>query len=137
MELEPLIQAFQQTHQRRFGYAPPSGGSAPPLVLERLSIEQIRPGAALAELVTIPQPSSPARRDVPQAPAIQQQASVEVSVHLGGAWRSLPLWQRCQLAPNDRLYGPALIVEPTGTNLLPLAWQARVLEDGKIGRAHV
>ena len=47
-------------------------------------------------------------------------------------WRSVPLWQRSQLQPQQRLAGPALVVDATTTTVLEPGWQALVLADGAL-----
>jgi 5-oxoprolinase (ATP-hydrolysing) len=117
---QALAQAFADAHQRRFGYALPLDPQA--VVLERLSIELIRPGAPLA-LVDVPAQPSTSADVVPLA---------AVPVYLRGAWHTLPLWQRQALGAGCRLQGPGLIVETTGTTLLLSGWSAEVLRDGSL-----
>jgi len=113
-----LAAAFAEAHQRRFGYAPAIGPGA--VVLERLSIELIRPGAALGLA------AAPPMAAVPAAPLAR------VPVYLQGAWHTLPLWQRQALGAGCRLQGPGLIVESTGTTLLLPGWSAQVLREGSL-----
>ena len=47
-------------------------------------------------------------------------------------WRPVPLWQRSQLQPQQRLDGPALVVDATTTTVLEPGWQALVLADGAL-----
>ncbi len=47
-------------------------------------------------------------------------------------WRPVPLWQRSQLQPQQRLAGPALVVDATTTTVLEPGWQALVLADGAL-----
>jgi 5-oxoprolinase (ATP-hydrolysing) len=55
-----------------------------------------------------------------------------VQLFVNGAWRSVPLLQRSKLRPGQRLEGPALIVEATGTNLLLPGWGAELLPGGSL-----
>ena len=122
-----LIEMFAAAHRRRFGYAPFSGSGAAAPVLERLSIERIRPGLSLEE-GDPPAAVAPGNAQLASAPP---QAGL-ISVYLYGAWQEIPLWQRSQLQPGVALAGPALIVEPTGTNLLLPGWRARLLTGGSL-----
>ncbi|NDG76044.1 MAG: 5-oxoprolinase, partial [Synechococcaceae bacterium WB8_1B_136] len=125
---EGLLEAFAAAHRRRFGFAPAHGSGAAAPVLERLSLERIRPGLAegaqLGDSSAAGAPPGSAHPPLPRAGA--------VSVYLHGAWQAIPLWQRSQLQAGAVLVGPALIVEPTGTNLLLPGWGARLLAGGSL-----
>ena len=123
-----LLDAFQQSYHRRYGYLP-TGADGQPLqpVVERLTLELIRPGAALPD------------QDPPPIPTPGPDASPGLAVpperlqlFVNGAWRPVPLLQRSQLRPGQRLEGPALIVEATGTNLLLPGWGAALLPGGSM-----
>ena len=123
-----LLDAFQQSYRRRYGYLP-TGADGQPLqpVVERLTLELIRPGAALPD------------QDPPPIPTPGPDASPGLAVpperlqlFVNGAWRPVPLLQRSQLRPGQRLEGPALIVEATGTNLLLPGWGAALLPGGSL-----
>ncbi len=47
-----------------------------------------------------------------------------------GAWRDVPLVHRQTIAQGDLVSGPAIIVEPTGTNVVEPGWQAEGLANG-------
>ncbi|MFM2157730.1 MAG: hypothetical protein RLZZ124_204, partial [Cyanobacteriota bacterium] len=119
-----LLEAFAQEHRRRFGYAPDRWSEATQPVVDRLSIELIRPGAAL--------PDPGAAPGLPRAGEGAMPPPAQVSVHLQGRWQSVPLWERTRLQPGQTLAGPALIVESTGTDLLPPDWSASVLSEGSL-----
>jgi N-methylhydantoinase B/oxoprolinase/acetone carboxylase alpha subunit/N-methylhydantoinase A/oxoprolinase/acetone carboxylase beta subunit len=48
------------------------------------------------------------------------------------AWRQVPCWQREALQGGQRLMGPAVVLEATGTTLLEPGWGGRVLPDGAL-----
>ncbi len=50
----------------------------------------------------------------------------------GMAWRNVPLWQREQLRPGQKLEGPALVLEDTGATVLEPGWSTRVLARGEL-----
>jgi 5-oxoprolinase (ATP-hydrolysing) len=108
--LAALRTAFETLHRRRFGYVV----EGEPLVLERIVVEVEAPDA--------PAGSSPA---------------AGAPWHGGGAvQRPVPCWRREDLAVGDRLEGPALIVEATGTTVLEPHWQARRLAGGELLLEH-
>ncbi len=45
---------------------------------------------------------------------------------IAGEWRSVPVYERARLSPGDRLVGPAIITEPTGTTVVEVGWGAEV-----------
>ncbi len=50
----------------------------------------------------------------------------QVSIFSQGQWHRAPVFLRSALRESDCILGPALIVEPTGTNVIEPAWQAEV-----------
>ena len=51
---------------------------------------------------------------------------------VGGAWRDVALVSRAGLATDGCVAGPALIVDPTGTNVVEPGWTASALADGSL-----
>jgi 5-oxoprolinase (ATP-hydrolysing) len=50
----------------------------------------------------------------------------------GLAWRPVPCWRREELRGGQRLVGPAVVLEATGTTVLEPGWGGRVLPDGAL-----
>jgi 5-oxoprolinase (ATP-hydrolysing) len=50
----------------------------------------------------------------------------------GLAWRQVPCWRREALSVGQRLVGPAVVLEATGTTVLEPGWGGRVLADGAL-----
>ncbi|MEA5392240.1 hydantoinase B/oxoprolinase family protein [Cyanobium gracile UHCC 0139] len=125
-----LRKGFEARHRQRFGFVVPDE----PLVAERLQVE-----------VGAPAPETPAgfvrAAELPEA-ADPPEPSEWVPLclaeeHGGGSgaamvWRQVPLWRREQLAAGQRIAGPALVVEPTGTTVLEPGWGGRVLAGGEL-----
>ena len=139
-----LCRAFRAAHRRRFGYAPDTDEGPRAPVLERLSLELIQPGPlVLPTLEPGPPPSSrpgqppldgpvAPRERLPERAAALNRHAEGVSMHLQGRWQRIPLLERELLLEGEGLCGPALIVERTGTTLLPPGWGAQVLGDGSL-----
>ncbi|MEM7047598.1 MAG: hydantoinase B/oxoprolinase family protein [Pseudomonadota bacterium] len=103
---------FIRAHRHRFGFAP----AGDDLIIDVLAVEAI---GAVSKEIRIPPP------DTDQAPATHQ-----VSMYLGGQWCQVPLMAREAItAP---VPGPALVIEPTGTNVIAPGWQADALADGSL-----
>ncbi len=129
-----LRDGFEAEHQRRFGH----GVGDEPLVVERLMLELTAGGEALPEPLpdSLPEPESGAPPPDPAAVAeLTPLCLPEADPTTGGVtmtWRPVPLWRREQLRLGQRLEGPALVVDPTGTTLLEPFWSAQVLADGAL-----
>jgi N-methylhydantoinase B/oxoprolinase/acetone carboxylase alpha subunit/N-methylhydantoinase A/oxoprolinase/acetone carboxylase beta subunit len=50
----------------------------------------------------------------------------------GLAWRPVPCWRREELRGGQRLVGPAVVLEATGTTVLEPGWGGRMLPDGAL-----
>lgn len=124
--LADLRAAFEERHRQRFGFAV----ADEPLVVERLVVEVGAPapeasagGARAAEL--------PAAADLPE-PCEWVPLCLAEEHGAGMIWRQVPLWRREQLVAGQRIAGPALVVEPTGTTVLEPGWGGRVLAGGEL-----
>jgi len=47
-------------------------------------------------------------------------------------WREVPCWRRDELRGGQRLVGPAVVLEATGTTVLESGWGGRLLPDGAL-----
>ncbi len=124
--LAELRAGFEARHRQRFGFVVPDE----PLVVERLQVEVSAPApetpppaTRAAELRAAADPPEPCEW-VPLCLAEEHGA--------GMVWRQVPLWRREQLAAGQRIAGPALVVEPTGTTVLEPGWGGRVLAGGEL-----
>ncbi|MBP0031918.1 MAG: hydantoinase B/oxoprolinase family protein [Roseofilum sp. Belize BBD 4] len=141
--LENLKQEFEHQHQQRYGFTL----TQKPLVVDMVSVEIVQtmahPEGEIQEPVTDSVPPEMAR--VPVYCSIQN--SVELgSVGAGSRrsrwegdnigepaltsaspkWQYVPVYDRQKLQPGHTIIGPALIIEPTGTNVIESGWQAQV-----------
>ena len=113
---EAMEQEFQTLHQQRYGFVM----EGKPLVVDAVSVELIYQTETLTEK-TIPR-----QRETPPQPI------TTVSVYLGDKWRDTPVYQREDLQPQDIISSPAIIIEPTGTNIIELGWEATVNNHGHL-----
>jgi 5-oxoprolinase (ATP-hydrolysing) len=114
-----LLRVFESLYRQRFGYV----SSQQPLV-DRIRLELV--GAS----------SPPAHRLHQAAVGEFSSGPKTTEIYLHGAWRSAELWQRRQLRSGQRLQGPALIAEDTGTIVLPPDWSAHCQEGGALLLEH-
>ncbi|WP_282092508.1 hydantoinase B/oxoprolinase family protein [Epibacterium ulvae] len=108
-----MTAAFVEAHQQRFGFAPDTDD----LILDVLVAEAI---GKTGEAVTLP------------APEGQNTAETSVRMFAGGEWRDVPLVQRETLAVGQCVQGPAILSEPTGTNVIEAGWSATCAEGGNL-----
>ena len=98
---------FEAAHRQRFGFHSPERA----IVYEMLSVE------AIGQTGQAPSAALPAGNGAPQA---------HIPVHFDGGYRDVPLYDRDTLDPSTRITGPAVITEPTGTNVVEPGWAASV-----------
>lgn len=108
-----LSAGFEVAHKARFGFA----AGERELVFEALAVEAIGGAAEInADAVATGE-------GVP--PAIDH-----IDSHFGGA--KTPLYDRETMTSGQTVDGPAIIKEPTGTNVIERGWQAKVDEWGHL-----
>ncbi|MHA7850880.1 hydantoinase B/oxoprolinase family protein [Roseovarius sp.] len=105
--------AFEAAHRRRFGFHSPERA----IYFDMLSVEAIgRTGHA----------------PIADRPSGEGRPEAHVPVHLDGARRDVPLYHRDALDPSATITGPAIITEPTGTNMVEPGWSARIDHMGNL-----
>jgi 5-oxoprolinase (ATP-hydrolysing) len=132
-----LQAAYGALHQRRYGH----GLEGEALVVERLQLRMAATGAQRPSTGQAPAGLHlPARGPAPRAEPPPPAAFVPLCLPVAAAganegtlaWRQVPCWRREGLAPGQRLEGPALVLESTGTTVLEPGWGGRVLNDGAL-----
>ncbi|HEY9040422.1 MAG TPA: hydantoinase B/oxoprolinase family protein [Roseovarius sp.] len=108
-----MTAAFEAAHQQRFGFVP-EGAS---LLIDVITAEAI---GATGEGVTMPDTGGDA--DTGQTAPMWS----------GGALRDVPVVDRTQMAKGDIVHGPAILTEPTGTNILEDGWAAECASGGNL-----
>jgi 5-oxoprolinase (ATP-hydrolysing) len=101
--------AFETLHRQRYGYIPASRE----LVVESLTVEAVGTVGGDTEAC------SPMADHEPLA-------AESVAMWCGCGWQQVPLFERGKLLAGQRLYGPAIIAEATGTIVVDEGWQATV-----------
>ncbi|AZV78682.1 5-oxoprolinase [Parasedimentitalea marina] len=108
---DEMTQAFEAAHKQRFGFVPEGAK----LLIEILSAEAI---GETGETVTL-----------------TESASGSGTAHTGKMWSEgsltdTPIVDRTSMRQGDVLQGPAILTEPTGTNILEQGWQAKCIAGG-------
>ncbi|WP_298260968.1 hydantoinase B/oxoprolinase family protein [uncultured Litoreibacter sp.] len=108
-----MTASFEASHRQRFGFVPSYAG----LIIDLLTAEAI---GATGETVTLSE--SLGDTADPQ--------NAKMFSH--GEWRDVPLVDRATLCVGDKVDGPAILTEPTGTNILEAGWQAECARGGNL-----
>ena len=111
---EDMRHGFEQAHQSRFGFIPKYDR----LIIDLLTSEAI---GATGENVTLPASANGA-----------EQAAATAHMYSGGAYRDVALVDRTLLEEGRFVTGPAVIYEPTGTNVIEAGWQATCAAGGNL-----
>ncbi len=104
---ETMTERFIQVHQARFGFIPQNRA----ILFDLLSVEAIGGGAPLATTFETETDDTP--------PAL-------VPMNVEGRRQEVPLIQRASLRSGERVIGPAIITEHTGTNIIEPGWCAHL-----------
>jgi 5-oxoprolinase (ATP-hydrolysing) len=104
--VETMTQEFETAHRTRFGFSPRNRE----LTVEAITVEAIGAAQAITE---------------PEVPAREKAAPIDqVRMRSEGQWVDAPVYDRATLAVDQNIPGPAMIIEPTGTNIVEPGWQA-------------
>ncbi|MDX2240631.1 MAG: hydantoinase B/oxoprolinase family protein [Leptolyngbyaceae cyanobacterium bins.302] len=107
---------FEQAYQQRYGFTMPNKA----LIVEAVAVEVVGQSTA------IPEPWIPLGRTTPLHPIATTQ------IYTKGGWHTAPIYQRHDLKPGDRISGAALILEPTGTNVIEPGWCAELTQQNHL-----
>ena len=105
-----LVAAFEAAHRQRYGFVVPERA----LIVEAISAEVI------GTTETAEDPVLPLAGLEPPAPVGR------AAVRMAGALHPTPIHDRAALRPGNRIAGPAIIAEPTGTTVVEPGWRAEV-----------
>ncbi|RMD46715.1 MAG: 5-oxoprolinase, partial [Alphaproteobacteria bacterium] len=109
-DAEGIEAAFLEAHRERFGFVI-EGRS---LVIEAASVE------AVGRMVRIEEPEHPPAEGPAPAPIATHRAWFD------GGWVETPFYDIADLAPGQRIDGPAVIVEPVATTVVDPGWAAEM-----------
>ncbi|WP_457650417.1 hydantoinase B/oxoprolinase family protein [Profundibacter sp.] len=112
--VKKMRQGFHNVHKQRFGFVP----EYDQLIIDLLSCEAI---GATGEDVNLS-----------DAPVKKQGKDISVQMFSCGEWCSVPLVDRRTMTRGQKVTGPAIIAEPTGTNVIDAGWQAEVVTGGNL-----
>jgi 5-oxoprolinase (ATP-hydrolysing) len=109
-----MTAAFEAAHRARFGFVP----SSATLLIDMLTVEAIgSTGEGATPVQTAPTATKPSRN---------------ARMWSGGAWHDVPVIDRAAMVTGDHIDGPAILTEPTGTNIVEAGWQATATPGGNL-----
>ncbi|MEM6501017.1 MAG: hydantoinase B/oxoprolinase family protein [Cyanobacteria bacterium P01_C01_bin.89] len=114
--LEEMKSDFETQHRQQFGFIL----ADKPLVVEAIALEIIE---------KMPIPSEPIL-ERSRSKDVEPNPIETVCIYTKEQWSNAPVFQRDSLQPGDAIEGPALIIEPTGTNVVEPNWIVKVNELG-------
>jgi 5-oxoprolinase (ATP-hydrolysing) len=115
-DLAAVKQGFETSHRSRYGFIVPGKG----LIVEAVSVELVGTTEKLVERRLDPRAGG---RLAPKA---------DIRFFSAGEWHEAPLYDRADLAPGDRIAGPAIVAETTGTIVVEPGWQAELAPLGHL-----
>ena len=113
---DEVAERFDAAHRSRYGFSFDDRD----LIVEAASVE------AIGETDAVMEDEIAATEAATLAPLTQ------VSMHTGGDWSDVPLYDREALQPGQGVAGPAVIIEPTGTNVIEPGWSAALNRFGHL-----
>ncbi|MFV1722466.1 hydantoinase B/oxoprolinase family protein [Phaeobacter sp. JH18-32] len=111
--VEEMRKGFEEAHEQRFGFVPDYNQ----LIIDLLTSESI---GSTGEDVTLPVNEEGRGKNL------------NASMYSNGRWQDVPMVDRTALTIGDKVTGPAIIFEPTGTNAIEDGWQAECREGGNL-----
>ena len=113
--LADITKRFMTAHQQRFGFHDP----AKALIIEAVSLEAIGKTGVLETF------------QLSRRRAEGDTIPIEKTVRLftGGTWHDTPVISRDDLLLDDKIDGPALVIEPHSTIVVEPGWQARLTRE--------
>jgi len=104
---------FEAAHQSRFGFVSPERG----IIIDMVAAEAVG--------------------DTGETPAAtpfgtDETETARIAMYCNGDWQDVPLYDREMLPQSTVIEGPAVITEPTGTNIVEPGWSARFDDMGNL-----
>ncbi|WP_218081349.1 hydantoinase B/oxoprolinase family protein [Anthocerotibacter panamensis] len=106
-----LVEQFEALHHQRFGFGAKHKG----YIVEAVAVEVVG--------VTPVPDASPLEAPARATPPV---VLTQTEIFTGGKAYPTAVYERSRLAPGDRIYGPAILIEATATIVVEPEWQVEV-----------
>lgn len=111
-----MITEFEAAHRLRYGY--------------HVSGREIIVETIVVETEGMTQPQNISRKRATLSDSTQPLAVVQM--YTEDKWHQTPVFHRYEISPGKKINGPAILIEPTGTNVIEPGWQAKVTDSGNL-----
>jgi 5-oxoprolinase (ATP-hydrolysing) len=108
--VENIRREFEQQHLQRYGFIQENK----PVIVELILVEIIQTTVTTEE---------PIKTRINEQPPT---AINTAQIYTDNQWYESPIFAREKLQPGDRIIGPALIIETTGSNVIERGWKAEL-----------
>ena len=115
--LAEIVARFEAAHRQRYGFIVADKAH----ILEAVSVEVVGKTESVTDPVIEPRALKPA-----------PQAKARVAMRAAGTAHDTAVYDRADLQAGDKITGPAIIVEPIGTNVIEPGWQAEMTSHGHL-----
>ncbi|MDJ0903766.1 MAG: hydantoinase/oxoprolinase family protein [Xenococcus sp. MO_188.B8] len=116
-DIETMKRQFEDLHRQRYGFIVEKD-----LIIETVSVELICPTY------------EPMQMQQYQTQAINSEVKpiTKVKMYTADSWQDAEVYQREEVPIGSIIGSPAIIVEPIGTNIIELGWQATISEQNNL-----
>lgn len=111
-DIQAVTQSFEKAHLQRFGFISPEKT----LVIEAMAVEVI----GLADVIDTQ------KLDFSKNSKISPQHFEEKQVYFNGTFLNCDFYDRDALKPKQKISGPAVVIEKTGTTVIEPGWDAEI-----------
>ncbi|HEY9705799.1 MAG TPA: hydantoinase/oxoprolinase family protein, partial [Allocoleopsis sp.] len=109
-DVEKMRREFEEQHLKRYGFIQENK----PLIVELIIVEII-------QTMDTPEEQIKTRINEQEPTPINT-----VQIYTDNQWYNSPVFERDKLQPGDSIIGPALIIDPTGSNVIEKGWKAEL-----------
>ena len=120
--LDEIIARFEDVHRQRYGFIT----AEKPLIVEAVSLEAVGPGEQVDRVTAAPA-SADRSRPAPDLPILDR-----VQIYSAGEHHDAIIVERTALRPGHPVAGPAIVIEPHGTNIVEPGWRAEITARGDL-----
>jgi 5-oxoprolinase (ATP-hydrolysing) len=119
-DIEIIRSQFAAIYQQRYGFTLADRD----LIVESATVEAIG---------TVSTPIEPMIIRSRTTPLVPQRT---VSIYTKNRWYQTPIFDRQDLQPGDEIVGPAIVIEPTGTNVIEPDWVGQITDKNYLVLSH-
>ena len=120
--LDEIIARFEDVHRQRYGFIT----AEKPLIVEAVSLEAVGPGEQVDRMAASPVAAARTESEA-DLPILDR-----VQIYAAGEHHDAIIVERTALGPGHPVDGPAIVIEPHGTNIVEPGWRAEITPHGDL-----